>query len=955
MSHLRKILKSLLFLSALFFCIHTQAQLVVDGGVTAEEMAEILVGSGLNIENVELVCPQGASGSFEGTFTNLGINTGVMLTSGAITNAVGPNNDGGAGINNGGGTDADLAGLVPGFDIFDACYLKFDFTPQGDTLTFNYVFGSEEYEGFVCSSYNDVFGFFIEGGTEYPTPTNVALVPGTDVQVSINTVNIGVADGINADCILTNSEYYVDNGNGQNPDPNSTIQYDGFTTVLTAQAVVTPCQPYTLKLAVSDAGDGILDSGVFIAGGSLSTNFIEITASTIATTAVGVENPVEGCVDAVISFIRSEGSTNGDLEVAFEIGGTAENGGDYESIPTSITIPDGSTSYDLLINTIYDDLDEGQESVTISLINQVSCDSTNVQLVEVLIDEQIPMVVSSDITINEGESAPLSVTGGGDSYGWYPFLSLDDASSAEPIATPTETTTYTVTSFFGDCFFQEEVTVFVLGCEADAGEVTGPEPSTICQFETTGAASVEGANPEFDYTFVVTGPDDAETIVSYSDDGSFSASGLALGDYCVYGMNYASEGEEELDLNVGTISELTGQVDACIALSDCYTITIEACCISDAGTATAAPDFVCAGSTVQGTAADFTLDDDDILGYALHNSPDGDAGMEGFELYALSADGSFINDGSAASNTEIYVSSVVANDDGAGLPDLTDPCLSISPGAPVVFLDPITFEENEECDWTLGEYTLTMAVYGGLPAYDSNESYTIQGFYGGQLLADQTFTIVLPSTDGMVLNFSATDLLSCSGSWSKEIICFKNPIELLSFAGQVRAEDNLLTWTTSSETDISGFVLESSRNGVDFDHVSEIQGAGFNTNTSRDYQYLDEKVSGSLYYRLSSRALSGNIELGPVVLIERHNEATGATVLPIPATDKIQLTASYAQGMPVEISIVDITGKQLRAMNQMATQGLNQWKFGLDDLPSGVYFLLLNDQKSMQTIRFIKQ
>jgi len=58
--------------------------------------------------------------------------------------------------------------------------------------------------------------------------------------------------------------FYVDNTNG------ATIEYDGFTTVLTALAVVTPCQTYHLKIVITDAGDPAYDSGVFLEEGSMS-------------------------------------------------------------------------------------------------------------------------------------------------------------------------------------------------------------------------------------------------------------------------------------------------------------------------------------------------------------------------------------------------------------------------------------------------------------------------------------------------------------------------------------------------------------------------------------------------------------------------------------------------------------------------------------------------------------
>ena len=39
--------------------------------------------------------------------------------------------------------------------------LEFDFRPISDQISFEYVFGSEEYQSYTCSNYNDIFGFFL--------------------------------------------------------------------------------------------------------------------------------------------------------------------------------------------------------------------------------------------------------------------------------------------------------------------------------------------------------------------------------------------------------------------------------------------------------------------------------------------------------------------------------------------------------------------------------------------------------------------------------------------------------------------------------------------------------------------------------------------------------------------------------------------------------------------------
>ena len=147
---------------------------------------------------------------------------------------------------------------------------EFDFIPDADTVKFRYVFGSDEYPEFVCSSYNDVFGFFISGprpgGGNY-LQKNIALVPSTTLPVAINTVNPGVSAGGNCTS-LAYSAYYVDNDSGL------TIQYDGFTKVFTALAPVICNNKYHIKLAIADVGDEAYDSGVFLEARSLNGGIV---------------------------------------------------------------------------------------------------------------------------------------------------------------------------------------------------------------------------------------------------------------------------------------------------------------------------------------------------------------------------------------------------------------------------------------------------------------------------------------------------------------------------------------------------------------------------------------------------------------------------------------------------------------------------------------------------------
>jgi gliding motility-associated-like protein len=233
------------------------AQLDVTTGYTAMQLAEELVGTGIEIVGAELDCPSLASGIFDCIDCNLGIDSGFVLTTGRATNAEGPNNSGSLGYNNGASGDPDLNALPGVGTTYDACVLEIDIIPECDTVSFDYAFGSEEYNEFV-GSINDAFAFWISG-PGIVGAVNIALIPGTTLPVTIDNVNL-----------TSYSEYYNNNTGVPAGDPYY-IQYDGFTTVLTAISAVIPGETYHLKLAIGDEADHIYDSGVFLKANSLST------------------------------------------------------------------------------------------------------------------------------------------------------------------------------------------------------------------------------------------------------------------------------------------------------------------------------------------------------------------------------------------------------------------------------------------------------------------------------------------------------------------------------------------------------------------------------------------------------------------------------------------------------------------------------------------------------------
>lgn len=141
-------LKSLIFYNIIFITFTVNGQLNVDVSYSAFDLVQnILIGQGVTVTNVQFTGNNSQKAYFYGT-TNIGFTEGVLLTTGGATVAIGPNNTGSAQVSVNTAGDADLENIIQNVTN-DASVLEFDFIPQADTISFNYVFASEEYPEFV--------------------------------------------------------------------------------------------------------------------------------------------------------------------------------------------------------------------------------------------------------------------------------------------------------------------------------------------------------------------------------------------------------------------------------------------------------------------------------------------------------------------------------------------------------------------------------------------------------------------------------------------------------------------------------------------------------------------------------------------------------------------------------------------------------------------------------------
>src|SRR5690554_2810803 len=386
------------FLILLFIYIapNVWSQLQTGGGQTPDQLVQnVLLGSGVDVFNVNYSGANNAIGVFDATNASIGIDEGIIMTTGTIFQTGdgphGPNTKPNAGMDNNAGGYGPISNLV-GTDTYNATLLEFDFIPYSDTVKFKYVFASEEYPEFVGTQFNDAFAFFITGPGIPGGSQNMAIIPGTNQPVAINNVNH-----------LSNTMYYQDNGDGSqspyNTDPYY-VQYDGFTVPLEAVSKVECGETYHLIIAVADVGDAIYDSGIFLEKNSLnSLQPVQVSYELSSDPYGDGQTMAQGCTSAEITIERSGSQLNQSLTIPISLGGTAVEGLDYSTVPNNVTFAPGQTSTSFTIDALNNTALTGIVNLVLQFEIEDPCGNSEYQSIELFIKPVEPV----SVTVNTPE------------------------------------------------------------------------------------------------------------------------------------------------------------------------------------------------------------------------------------------------------------------------------------------------------------------------------------------------------------------------------------------------------------------------------------------------------------------------------------------------------------------------------------------------------------------------
>ncbi len=196
-----------------------------------------------------------------------------------------------------------------------------------------------------------------------------------------------------------------------------------------------------------------------------------------------------------------------------------------------------------------------------------------------------------------------------------------------------------------------------------------------------------------------------------------------------------------------------------------------------------------------------------------------------------------------------------------------------------------------------------------------------------------------------VLEFTATTPAGCTppepGASTPRTIGLCGaalPIELLDFDAQQLGDAVGVSWITASEINNDYFVVERSSNGLLFDEIGTIQGAG-NSSETINYGMADRSpLTGISYYRLKQVDFDGAFTYSQIESVSFSSENNTYVIYPNPTTGSV-LIKGVAPGS--QVVVYNPLGQQLQP--PVMTNG-SQYSIDLSAYPRGIYYIKINGE-----------
>ncbi len=441
----------------------------------------------------------------------------------------------------------------------------------------------------------------------------------------------------------------------------------------------------------------------------------------------------------------------------FRVQGNGNNYGNFSYADLPIVIDglngNGETNYEF---AVIDNAIEGcSTAIDIGIVN---CETANCEIANVIAEahecnENGEFLVDIAFEVENPTAQTFTIVGNGNNYGTFEYGE----------------TFYTIGPLVGDGTTIYEFIVTDTEND-DCSAFTGLDPincdppsCNIFDIELTTSDCAEDGTFNLSVNFEFENVSEAgfELLINGDSLGEFGYNDLPLTIASLDANAVELYNIEVLDLVFETCQAMEMLVSP-----DCPVLL----CTADAGTMPTEMVMVCDEDAALIAAEGTVLENEDVLVYILHTSPTETLGDIIEIFFAPQVDNVNL---SANTNTTYYFSAVAGpeGDTDDNFPDLGSDCTKIAVGTPVVFLQPITFTVEEDCDLETGILTVGASISGGMPSFDELATYTVNAreLTEQQVGLNEAFTFS-GSFNGETYFINATDENDCATTFTSEVV-----------------------------------------------------------------------------------------------------------------------------------------------------------------------------------------
>jgi len=176
------------------------------------------------------------------------------------------------------------------------------------------------------------------------------------------------------------------------------------------------------------------------------------------------------------------------------------------------------------------------------------------------------------------------------------------------------------------------------------------------------------------------------------------------------------------------------------------------------------------------------------------------------------------------------------------------------------------------------------------------------------------------------------------------------PIQLTSFTAQCSNYYANLQWTTASESDNDFFTIEKTQDGVNYETVSTIKGAGTSSET-HNYSLVDfTPLTGTSYYRLSQTDFDG---ITTIVQTDVYQSCEGDQLInAFNANGIINAQIESNTSGNYTFTLINSMGQTVMQATKNVSQGLNIYKIPAN-YTQGVYILRITNGTVVYTNKMV--